>query len=472
MLTISRAPFRYRSLAAMAMAGQLAACGGGESSTPTPPKNSAPQFSSGTAASVVENWTGAVYHASATDADADNLMFSIQGGPDAAAFTLSGTALSFVIAPNFDRFADADKDNVYSVTLQVSDGRGGAADRTVDVAVTNDREGVSVRRLVSGLVDPVGISGFLDDEFIMVGERDGTIWSINVQDGSRTVFRELNLAPGRDLLDVAAFGIGGVVQAPAALVRDSNGIYLLPGLFGTPVNEIKIADGDPRGAIGTISYTWGSSLGGQGLMVVAVGDPGGQRAQGSSGYGKLYVVRDPNFQTTLNDFFLIGRGLQQPTRIFDFESDVLIADAGQTVGHELNRVSSRNPVNFGWPFFEGGTAIASGAPASLTAPVFTLPFGEGPLRGTLIRGGVWFDSSDPFQRSSVKSLQDGIVFGDANGSIFTVNLDFEPNSLENRSQDFIPNTGTIDSIVGMAEDGARVLYILDADGEVFVVEQR
>ena len=52
------------------------------------------------------------------------LTYSIIGGADAAGFAIDATtgALSFVAAPDFEAPTDADGDNVYDVTVQVSDG--------------------------------------------------------------------------------------------------------------------------------------------------------------------------------------------------------------------------------------------------------------------------------------------------------------------------------------------------------------
>ena len=63
----------------------------------------------------------------ATDADADSLTWSIPagtgGGADAASFTLSQAGvLAFTAAPDYETPDDADADNVYEVTVQVSDG--------------------------------------------------------------------------------------------------------------------------------------------------------------------------------------------------------------------------------------------------------------------------------------------------------------------------------------------------------------
>ena len=61
----------------------------------------------------------------ATDVDAGaTLTYSIIGGADAAKFTINATTgvLTFVSAPDFEAPADAGANNVYDVTVQVSDG--------------------------------------------------------------------------------------------------------------------------------------------------------------------------------------------------------------------------------------------------------------------------------------------------------------------------------------------------------------
>ncbi|MDB5469835.1 MAG: hypothetical protein JWR84_1395 [Caulobacter sp.] len=86
-------------------------------------------------ASVAENTT-AVTTVTAADPDAGaSLTFSILGGADAARFTINSTTgvLSFVSAPNFEAPTDIGGNNVYDVTVQVSDG---ANTDTQDIAVT------------------------------------------------------------------------------------------------------------------------------------------------------------------------------------------------------------------------------------------------------------------------------------------------------------------------------------------------
>src|SRR5450631_2840475 len=74
--------------------------------------------------SVAENTT-AVTTVTATDLDAGSaLTYSIVGGADAAKFTVDSStgALSFVSAPDYETPTDAGGNNVYDVTVQVSDG--------------------------------------------------------------------------------------------------------------------------------------------------------------------------------------------------------------------------------------------------------------------------------------------------------------------------------------------------------------
>ncbi|WP_374580101.1 Ig-like domain-containing protein [Sphingomonas sp. J344] len=127
-----------RSVGATALIG----CSGGSTSQPGPaPVNRAPSFTSAAAVTVAENATGSVYQAAATDPDSDALTYSISGGADAARFAITAAGqLSFAASPNFDLPADSDLDNVYQITLSVSDGRA-SAQLAVTISVTNSREG-------------------------------------------------------------------------------------------------------------------------------------------------------------------------------------------------------------------------------------------------------------------------------------------------------------------------------------------
>ena len=70
------------------------------------------------------------------------LTYGIAGGPDAARFSIDSAtgALRFSTAPNFERRSDVGRNNVYDVTVQVSDGHGGTATQSISVRVTDVNE--------------------------------------------------------------------------------------------------------------------------------------------------------------------------------------------------------------------------------------------------------------------------------------------------------------------------------------------
>ena len=101
--------------------------------------NSTPSFTNSTSAySVQENQTSA-FTATASDADGDALTFTISSGTDAGLFSIGSTSgvVTFVAEPDFEIPGDANTDNVYELTVRVSDGTA-AATQAFTVTVTND----------------------------------------------------------------------------------------------------------------------------------------------------------------------------------------------------------------------------------------------------------------------------------------------------------------------------------------------
>ncbi|MBU3897992.1 MAG: cadherin repeat domain-containing protein, partial [Gammaproteobacteria bacterium] len=121
----------------------LAAAASGSSSDNGGNKNAPIITSNGGAATasinVAENAT-AVTTVTASDADAGDIkIFSISGGADAAKFTINAStgALAFVAAPNFEAPSDAGGNNVYDVTVTVTDSGGMTDVQSIAVTVTN-----------------------------------------------------------------------------------------------------------------------------------------------------------------------------------------------------------------------------------------------------------------------------------------------------------------------------------------------
>ncbi len=80
-------------------------------------------FTSGTAVSVAEGMTE-VTTITATDADGDEVTFTLSGGEDESKFSLTPTgALTFTNAPDYEVPTDVDMDNDYVVEITATDGQ-------------------------------------------------------------------------------------------------------------------------------------------------------------------------------------------------------------------------------------------------------------------------------------------------------------------------------------------------------------
>ena len=457
---------QFSSALAVVLACSLAACGGGGGNSPTPtpsPTNRAPTLTASSGAvSVAENSTGTLFTLAASDPDGDNVSLTLSGA-DAAFFTLgSGGAVSFKSAPNYDRFADADGDNSYVVVAQASDGRGGTVRSNVIVTVTNERESVRVTRIASGFDQPAGMS-LLFSRTILVAERGGRIHGVNGRDGTTADFQTLSLPTGGEVMDIASETFGSLPLFPVVLFSEPGGMWLRFSIAEGPIRDVRVASGPPEGAVGKIGYNFGDSFL-NGEVLVAIGDPSGNRVNGASGYGKLSYVKqpDPSQGGIVTE---IGRGVRRPDGWFATEGFVpFYADQGGSVAHEINGIQTSPAPSYGWPFLEGTTRLMAGGPSTTIAPLFTYEFGDGARQGQGIVAGTIAVFNN------VSNLDGRFVFGDVNGSIFVLANDLSPDSFENRTADFTPDAGQIDEVVKIIMDGANVLYILDADGELFRVD--
>ncbi len=101
--------------------------------------NTTPTFTNSTFSySAQENQTTA-FTATASDADGDSLTFNISSGSDAGVFAIGSSSgiVTFATAPDFEIPGDSNSDNVYELTVRVSDGTA-AATQAFTVTVTND----------------------------------------------------------------------------------------------------------------------------------------------------------------------------------------------------------------------------------------------------------------------------------------------------------------------------------------------
>ena len=91
--------------------------------------NRAPSFSGSTSFSVVENNQTAVFLLSASDLDTDDILSFSISGPDAAKFSVNAATggISFLQAPDFEANGSVAGDNLFLLSIQVSDGEDSAS---------------------------------------------------------------------------------------------------------------------------------------------------------------------------------------------------------------------------------------------------------------------------------------------------------------------------------------------------------
>ncbi|MEL7690299.1 PQQ-dependent sugar dehydrogenase [Citromicrobium bathyomarinum] len=463
------------SCLALAATFLLMACGGeGSSATPTPTpvgSNSAPTFTSATTASIAENSTGAFYTAVASDADGDAITLAIEGGADADLFAISGSQLRFSAPPNFDLPADSDRDNAYQVTLRARDGRGGSADLALTVTVSNDREGIAVRRVATGLTDAVALAAGEGATGLLVGFQNGEYLRIDGATGAagaRAKFGSIGVV-SYELLDILERPGSGAYNGVFFLLRleGSNALVVFRNsnlVLGSPAN--------PEPVTGSLGF------GPNGDIFVAFGASNGADAQNeASFFGKLFRVTnnpDPYAGASCCRYFFaerVGRGVRSPHGLGLVNGMVAFTDRGADVADEVSAYPGSGYVNFGWPFFEGTQRISDGEPASLTAPLAALPLGSDTRASAGLLGPVFYDGT------AIDGLRDHVVFLDADGTVFSYDIDRNADGtvigelqVEVRTEDFAPDAGSIESPVAVVRDNEGTVYILDGDGELFRVE--
>ncbi len=173
------------------------------------------------------------------------------------------------------------------------------------------------------------------------------------------------------------------------------------------------------------------------------------------------------------DPYVFAFGLRNPYRDSFYGSRLMIGDVGQSAREEVDAllVTATPPVNFGWPAREGTIVGPGTGSGGYTSPVTEYGRGTGPYQGGTVIGGYVY-------QGPIASLQNYYVFGDyLSGNLWAVPINqllaggtLVATEYERKNEDFTPDAGTIDDLVCFGTDTAGNLYIVDIDGDVFIVE--
>lgn len=462
--------------------------------TPTPPAaNQPPAFTSAATASVAEN-VAAAYQATASDADGNPLSFAVAGGADAARFTITTAgALRFVTAPSFESPADADGDNVYAVQLSVTDGTA-TATQNLQVTVTDSREGIQVRRVATGLSSPLYLTGIPGDTRVVIVERGGALIQLDPATGTRTTFATIG--------NLSTSGERGALGLAFATDYQTSGVFYVFATNPTGDIEIRAYRRAAGGAVTLVRVMltiphrdfdnhnggW-LGFGPDGNLYIGTGDGGGGGDPGNNAQNvnsllgkilRITVPADPAQPYTIpsgNPFAggggapeIFAYGFRNPFRASFSPAGLIVGDVGQGAIEEVDLLRPQDTGNYGWRFLEGTQPFSGTAPAGLIPPVLQYGHGTGPKQGNSITGGYVY-------RGPVTSLLGSYVFGDfvrgaiwtAPASAFQQGQTLGDAAFERRNLDFTPDQGTINQLASFGEDNAGNLYIVDFDGEIFVV---
>ncbi len=474
------------AVSTVAIAMALGGCGGsGSAEAPPAAVNRPPVVTAAATASVVENTAGAVYRATATDADGDPVTLALSGA-DAARFAIDATGeVRFVSPPNFERPDDADADNGYAIQIVASDGKASTS-QPATITVTNSREGIDVQRIATGFTGAVAIDVVAGLNLLMVAERSGAIYLYDPATRQRTPFavvEDLTTAERQGIIGIAVQPDFATRRIAYALISRWNRVGLRQ-IFnnGGPTGWLEYPIGRRTDNSDDIGGWLG--FGPDRRLYVATQDAGGNLDPGGSAQSPTsFLGKLLSFSTASFDAYggaavpepigpvVLARGLHRPAGGSFHAGGLLLPDIGQFRSEEVNLLPlvAGTVDNLGWPFREGTFAYPGEAPAGLTPPVLEYPRGEGAQAGRQIVGGVAY-------RGGIASLAGTYLFLDAGGAVFTVPLaalqrgtTLGIGAFERRDLDFTPAAGAITRPVSIVQDAGGTVYIACENGDIFRV---
>lgn len=494
--------------------GLVAACsgGGGDGGT-TGITNIAPNFSSSASVSIAENSVGVIYTATANDTNGDTVTISLAGGPDAGVFSIDASSgnLSLTASVDFENPSDANGDNVYELTLEARDGRGGVATLNLQITVTDETDTIALRRVGTGFAQPLGLIALPDGSGrVLVLEKTGRIRILNPETGA---------IESVDFLDVSGSissngerGLLGLALSPDFATDRTLYVHVTNSAGDTEIRQFQTfagmldqVDASTSDVILTIGQPETNHNAGwigfdaNGFLIIPMGDGGGsgdpnnlaQNPQTLLGKVIRIDVSGDDFPSDASRDYAIPAGnsftdpanglpeiyaigLRNPFQSsFDpISGDLLIGDVGQGAIEEISRLPmDDSSFNFGWAVREG-TAFFKGADQpEFTPPVAEYGHGTGDREGRSVTGGLVY-------QGPVEALQNTYIFADfISDNIWGIPVSDLINGQTVASSeflvlnsDFVPDQGSLTSIASFGTDETGNLYIVSLGGDVFRME--
>jgi len=225
-------------------------------------RNGQPTVSSPSEFSIIENNT-IVTSISASDPELDTLIYSIESSPDGSLFTINSStgALSFLTAADHETPIDTNSDNIYEVTVGVSDGEN-LVNYDIDITITNidDTAPVFVTTALTAdenITGNVATINTIDPDsasinYSIIGGMDAGTFTINSSNG------ELGVSTALDYETYSDIDLDGTYEVE---VMADDGIQSSTAtIFITVNNNVEINTVTDVG-IKTLNVTWDMIIG-------------------------------------------------------------------------------------------------------------------------------------------------------------------------------------------------------------------
>ena len=238
------------------------------------------------------------------------LNYSITGGADGFRFTINPVTgvLSFVAAPSYEAPGDSDRDNVYEVQVQASDGQH-MASQTLRVTVANVNEGVTISStpaltvLENGTAVATITASDADGDqlrYAIAGGADAALFAIDAQTGALSFVGAPNFeAPGDsggdNVHDVTVSATDGILTATKAFtvtVGNVNEALAITSNGGGGSAPLAVAENGTA-----VSVVAASDPDGDAVTYAIVGGADASRFTIDAVTGVLAFVAQPDFES-------------------------------------------------------------------------------------------------------------------------------------------------------------------------------